>query len=138
MIGMAVLAFAAGVLVVLSRQINGRLALATSPLESAFWNHAVGLAALVAAGLVWGGLWPAGVSGAHWSAWIGGPIGVVFIAASSWAVARLGAATTAALVIGGQMVSGVVLDVIRDAPGEAWARAAGVALILGGVALARR
>ena len=77
------LAFVAGVLVSLSRQINGRLALSTSALQSSFWNHIVGFAALVAVGLVFGGLWPAGVASAPAYAFIGGSLGVVFIAARS-------------------------------------------------------
>jgi len=85
--------------------------------------------------MVLGGLWPPGLENAPWQAWIGGPIGVLFIAAASWLVARIGAATTALLVIGGQMVTGVALDLITGAPGSGWARAAGVALILAGMAL---
>ncbi len=132
------LAFVAGLLVSLSRQINGRLALSTSPLQSSFWNHVVGFAALLAVGLVLGGLWPAGLSSTPAYAFIGGSLGVVFIAASSWLIGRIGAVNTALLVIGGQMVSGVVLDLLRDAPGSNWARAAGVALILAGMVLTQR
>lgn len=129
------LAFLAGLLVSLSRQVNGRLSLSTSPLQSSFWNHVVGFAALLVAGLIFGGLIPAGLGNAPWYAFIGGPLGVVFIAASSWLIGRIGAVNTALLVIGGQMVSGVMLDLIRDAPGSIWARAGGVGLILAGMAL---
>lgn len=132
------LAFVAGLLVSLSRQVNGRLSLSTSPLQSSFWNHIVGFVALLAVGLVLGGLWPDGVSGTPAYAFIGGSLGVVFIAASSWLVGRIGAVNTALLVIGGQMVTGVILDLIRDAPGNPWARAGGVALILAGMALTQR
>lgn len=132
------LAFLAGLLVSLSRQINGRLSLSTSPLQSSFWNHAVGLVALLMAGVVFGGLIPPGLGNAPWHVYIGGPLGVIFIAASSWLIGRIGAVNTALLVISGQMVSGVVLDILRDAPGSIWARAAGVALILAGMALTQR
>lgn len=132
------LAFIAGLLVSLSRQVNGRLALSTSPLQSSFWNHIVGFAALLAVGLVFGGLWPDGLGTTPAYAFIGGSLGVVFIAASSWLVGRIGAVNTALLVIGGQMVSGVVLDLLRAAPGSIWARAAGVALIIAGMALTQR
>ena len=132
------LAFVAGLLVSLSRQLNGRLALSTSPLQSSFWNHVVGFAALLVVGLIWGGLWPAGFSDTPAYAFIGGTLGVVFIAAGSWLVGQIGAVNTALLVIGGQMVSGVVLDLIRDAPGNPWARAGGVALIIAGMALTQR
>lgn len=128
----------AGLLVGLSRQLNGRLALSSSPLIASFWNHIVGFVALTALGLAIGGLIPAGAADAPWHAYIGGPIGVIFVASGSWLIPRIGAVNTALLVIGGQMVSGVVLDFARGAPGTVWASALGVVLILGGMALTQR
>lgn len=128
----------AGILVGLSRQLNGRLALSSSPLIASFWNHIVGFVALTALGLVIGGLIPSGAADAPWHAYIGGPIGVVFVAAGSWLIARIGAVNTALLVIGGQMVSGVALDLVRQVPSTLWASALGVVLILAGMALTQR
>ncbi|WP_341368933.1 DMT family transporter [Yoonia sp. BS5-3] len=133
MIWFASLAFLAGVLVSLSRQINGRLALSTSAMESAFWNHLVGLGFVTVAALLFGGLFAGTPTAAPWWAYLGGPIGVIFIAAGSWLIARIGAAQTAMLIIAGQMISGVVLDIIMGAPGNPWARCMGVALILAGM-----
>lgn len=126
----------AGVLVGVSRQVNGRLALSLSALTASFWNHAVGLAALLVAGLAMGGLAVPGLAEVPAWAWAGGPIGVLFVAASSWLVARIGAANTAVLVIAGQMLAGALIDTVRGAEGLGW-RVAGVALILAGVALSR-
>ncbi len=131
------LAFCGGLLVSLSRQVNGRLALSTSPLQASFWNHLVGFVALTVVGLGVGGLLPSGASDAPWHAYIGGPIGVVFVAAGSWLIARIGAVNTALLVIGGQMVSGVLIDMAMGVPGSPVARIAGVVLILAGVILTR-
>ena len=128
----------AGLLVGLSRQLNGRLALSGSPLIASFWNHLVGFIALTALGLAIGGLLPAGAADAPWHAYIGGPIGVVFVASGSWLIPRIGAVNTALLVIGGQMVSGVLLDLARGAPSTLWASTLGVVLILGGMALTQR
>ena len=128
----------AGLLVGLSRQLNGRLALSGSPLIASFWNHLVGFIALTALGLAIGGLIPAGAATAPWYAYIGGPIGVVFVASGSWLIPRIGAVNTALLVIGGQMVSGVVLDLARGTPSTLWASALGVVLILGGMTLTQR
>lgn len=131
----------AGGLVGLSRQVNGRLALARGALGASFWNHVVGFGALLALALALrvatgqAGIAPSVLGAPAW-AWAGGPIGVLFVAAGSWLVARLGAAATALLVIAGQMVSGALLDTLRGAEGAGW-RLAGVALILAGVALAR-
>ena len=137
MIGYAALALLAGALVSLSRQINGRLALSTSAMESSFWNHIVGLAFITLAALAIGGLFAGDPAEAPWWAYLGGPIGVIFIAAGSWLIPRIGAAQTALLIIAGQMVSGVLLDVILGAPGSPTARIVGVALILAGMWVAR-
>ncbi len=137
MIWFAALAIFAGVLVSLSRQINGRLALSTSAMESSFWNHIVGLAFITVIALLVGGLFAGEPASAPWWAYLGGPVGVIFIAAGSWLIARIGAAQTALLIIAGQMISGVVLDIIMGAPGELWARAIGVGLILAGMWVAQ-
>jgi transporter family-2 protein len=131
-------ALLAGLLVGLSRQLNGRLAISTTPLVASFWNHIIGFAILTLLGLLVGGLVPAGAADAPWHAYVGGPIGVVFVAAGSWLIARIGAVNTALLVIGGQMVSGVALDLIRAVPTTLWASALGVVLILAGMALTQR
>ncbi|WP_313612646.1 DMT family transporter [Agrobacterium sp.] len=132
------MAFTGGVFVALSRQINGRLSLSNSPLIASFWNHIVGFVVLTALGLVLGGLLPDGAADAPWYAFIGGPIGVVFIASGSWLIPRIGAVNTALLVISGQMVSGVVLDLFSNQPPKIWASALGVLLIMAGMALTQR
>ena len=132
------LALLAGILVSLSRQINGRLAVSTSPLRASLWNHVVGLAVLTFMGLVLGGLLPPADAGIPWWAWLGGPLGVVFVASGSWLIARIGAANTALLVIASQMVTGVLLDLITGEPGPLGGRVLGVGLILIGMALTRR
>ena len=137
MIWFATLAILAGVLVSLSRQINGRLALSTSAMESSFWNHLVGLVFITALAALIGGLFAGTPEASPWWAYLGGPVGVIFIATGSWLIARIGAALTALLIIAGQMISGVVLDVIMGAPGDIWARTLGVALILAGMWVAR-
>ena len=137
MTGFAALAILAGVLVSLSRQINGRLALSTSAMESSFWNHIVGLIFITAVALLVGGLFAGEPAAAPWWAYFGGPIGVIFVAAGSWLIARIGAAQTALLIIAGQMVSGVAIDIIMGAPGNLWARSFGVVLILAGMWVVR-
>ena len=69
---------------------------------------------------------------------IGGTIGVIFVASGSWLIARIGAINTAMLVIGGQMISGVLLDLARGASQNLTASIAGVALILAGMALTQK
>jgi len=131
-------AIAAGLLVGLSRQLNGRLSLSTSPLIASFFNHLIGFVFLTALGLALGNFLVPGAASTPWWAFFGGPIGVIFVASGSWLIARIGAVNTALLVIGGQMVSGVALDLARGIPMTLWASMLGVALILAGAALTQR
>ncbi len=138
MIWFVLIAFLGGASVSLSRQINGRLSLSTSAMHASFWNHIVGFGLLSLMALAFGGLVTPGTAEAPYWAYLGGTIGVVFIALSSWLVAKIGAAQTALLIIAGQMISGVVLDIVMGAPGNPWARIIGVALILAGMRLSQR
>ncbi|WP_353473928.1 DMT family transporter [Salipiger sp. H15] len=138
MIGLILLGLLSGMLVTLSRQLNGRLALSTTPMQSSFWNHFVGFAVLVPCALIAGSLWPAEAATAPWFAWVGGAIGVVFVASGSWLIPRLGAALTGGLLVAGQMLSSVALDLLRGADASLPMQLAGVALILLGVFLSRR
>ena len=137
MIAFIAMAVGAGLLVGLSRQLNGRLAMSTSAWESSFWNHIVGLGFVSLLALIGGGMFAGEPLNAPWWAYLGGPIGVLFIAAGSWAISRIGAAQTAMLIIAGQMISGVMLDIATGIPGVLWARITGVALILGGIWITR-
>ncbi|MAN77925.1 DMT family transporter [Pelagibacterium flavum] len=131
-------ALLAGILVSLSRQLNGRLALSTTALIASYWNHVVGFAVLTVLGLILGGLWPEGALSAPWYAYLGGTIGVVFVASGSWLIARIGAINTAMLVIGGQMISGVLLDLARGNTENLAASAIGVTMIIAGMALTQK
>lgn len=138
MIQSILLAFCAGLLISLSRQINGRLSLSTSPLAASFWNHAVGLGALTLAGLFIGGIFPPGAENAPWWAYLGGPLGVIFVASGSWLIVRIGATSTALLVIGGQMVTGIALDLLSGRTPVFWASALGVLMIIAGVWISQK
>lgn len=134
---MIALAFLAGILVSVSRSVNGRLALSSSAMWSSLWNHVVGFVALSAVAFIFGGLMPDGVPDAPPTAWAGGTLGVIFVASGSYLVARIGAVATAMLVIAGQMVSGVALDLVLGHADGLVFKAAGVAMILAGMALAQ-
>ena len=131
-------AFSAGLLIILSRQVNGRLSLSSTPMISSFWNHIVGFVVLTVLGLIIGGLIPANIAEIPWWVFSGGAIGVVFVASGSWLITRIGAVNSTMLVISGQMVSGVVFDLLRGAPVTLWASALGVILIIAGMALTQR
>jgi transporter family-2 protein len=136
------MAVLAGALIGLSRQLNGRLSLSRGALVASFWNHLVGFGALLAAALLLAALAAppdlTTLARTPLWAWAGGTLGVLFVAAGSWLVARLGAARTAVLVIAGQMVSGALLDTLRLGWDGAPLRALGVAVILAGVLAGER
>lgn len=131
-------AFSAGVLVILSRQVNGRMSMSSTPMISSFWNHIVGFVVLTLIGLVVGGLIPANIGEMPWWVFSGGAIGVVFVASGSWLITRIGAVNSTLLVIAGQMVFGVIFDFLRGAPVTIWASALGIVMILAGMALTQR
>jgi bacterial/archaeal transporter family-2 protein len=135
MIGFIALALFGGLLVSLSRQLNGALSLTTSALMASFWNHAVGLGVMLAILAAMPAIWPDSFAGIPFWAWLGGPVGVIFVASGSWLIVRIGAALTAILVIAGQMVGGVVLDLLRGVERVLAYDALGIALIVAGVTL---
>ena len=137
MIAAIIYAIVTGVLVILSRQVNGRLSLSTSPMTSSFYNHLVGFAVMSAVLLALGGLWPASFSDIPPYAWLGGPLGVIFVAAGSWVIPKIGAVNTAVLIIGGQMIAGAAIDMAEGVTASPVLRFSGLVLILAGILLAQ-
>jgi bacterial/archaeal transporter family-2 protein len=77
-----------------------------------------------------------------WYAWLGGAYGSVFVVAAAFSAPRLGVATTITLMVGGQLLMGVVLDHfgafgIEPRP-ISLARVGGLVLVVLGVLLVRR
>lgn len=137
MIAAIIYAVVTGILVILSRQVNGRLSLSTSPMTSSFYNHLVGFAVMSAVLLALGGLWPASFSDIPPYAWLGGPLGVIFVAAGSWVIPKIGAVNTAVLIIGGQMIAGAAMDMADGVTASPVLRFSGLILILAGILLAQ-
>ncbi|WP_269931814.1 DMT family transporter [Aminobacter sp. HY435] len=133
-IGLAVLN---GLLIGLSRSLNGRLAMARGALGASFWNHLVGFGLLAVIAALGGGQELAGAVEAPVEAWLGGVLGALFVAANSFVLARLGTVRTVLLVISGQMLSGVAIDYLARGMTLAPLQLAGIAAILLGVVVAR-
>ncbi|MDR3496967.1 MAG: DMT family transporter [Ancalomicrobiaceae bacterium] len=131
------LALIGGLCVSLSRQLNGRLSLSTTPMVSSFWNHLVGFLALCTIGAIVGGLIPPSAFSAPPYAYLGGAMGVIFVAAGNWLIVRIGAVATAVFTIAGQMISGVATDFVHTAGRIGWPSLLGATLILAGVALSQ-
>lgn len=125
-------ALVVGVFLSLNRQINGRLSLATSPFMASFWNFLIGAILLTLVGISTGSLtWPSS-SVPMWT-FLGGPLGVLSVAAAAWVTPRLGATTTTLLLVAGQVFTGIVLDIVSGRAPVVWATALGIVLVVTGV-----
>ncbi|CAN7594648.1 DMT family transporter [Aminobacter sp. LjRoot7] len=138
MAGHILLAVLNGLLIGLSRSLNGRLGMAVGPMRASWWNHLVGFAFLSAALAVTGGWQLHSAVEAPPTAWLGGLFGALFVAANSLVMPRLGTLRTAVLVICGQMVTGLAVDWLVAGKTPGWTQFAGITLILLGTFSARR
>jgi bacterial/archaeal transporter family-2 protein len=137
MFGSVLIALLGGAAVGMSRSINGRLAMDRGAFQASFFNHAIGFLLLSLYIVVFHrvGLHLLGQTPA-W-AYVGGMIGAVFVALSSYIFPRLGAARSGLLIIGGQMITGLLIDYLRGSADFHLGQPAGVALILVGIYLTR-
>ncbi|WP_423367911.1 DMT family transporter [Burkholderia sp. LMG 32019] len=107
------LTVAAGISVALQQVLNANL---RAQLGSPWWagsvSYLVGLAAMLAVALLAPHPRLSGnvASVGSWFSWTGGFFGAVFIAIAILMVPRLGAATTLALIVVGQMTGALVFD----------------------------
>lgn len=133
--------FVAGVLIALQQAINGRVMVESGRALAATWlNFALGtllLSAVFLVGLLLGRSPAPLLGGSPWL-YLGGVIGLVFIALAAWAVTRVGVLITALLTIAGQLTAAMVLDVLLPAAGTGvtWTLVAGVTLTLVAVLVA--
>jgi transporter family-2 protein len=109
-----ILAVLAGMMMPTQAAINNKLAgHVGSPVLSAFISFVVGTVALflyiLATGIPLGNLFSA--KNASLIAWTGGILGAFFVAATITLVPRLGVALTFSLVIAGQMLVTLVIDI---------------------------
>ena len=133
------LALANGVIGALSRLVNAALGTYVGSLESSWINHVVGT--VVAGGLLLAG-WRTGTlqwGGLAWYYWIGGCLGVGVVAASNYAVPRIGAMLLGMILLAAQLVTGAGLDAAGALGGTAipltGTRAFGLLLLIAGALL---
>ncbi|WP_445501761.1 DMT family transporter [Microvirga sp. G4-2] len=123
--------------------INAALARALGdPLLAACISFGIGFLVLAIIS-AFRGAWPSGsaMASAPWWAWLGGFLGAFYVAIVIWGVPQLGAVSTVAALIFGQVVAALVLDAIGafGLPVQAisWQRIVAAGLILGGLVLSR-
>jgi len=131
------LALVNGVCISLSRIINGRLGQAKQAFYASFCNHWVGFIFLTLALLLWGGIGKGFNNPAPWIAYLGGIMGACFVAINSFILPRTGALQAALLIIGGQMLTGVIVDQLSPTRPAAGPVLLGCGLIIVGIWLAK-
>jgi bacterial/archaeal transporter family-2 protein len=103
----------AGASVALQQVLNANL---RAHLGSPWWagsvSYLVGLVAMLAVALIAPGprFTESFTGGASWTSWTGGLFGAIFIGIAILMVPRLGAATTLALIVVGQMIGSLAFD----------------------------
>jgi transporter family-2 protein len=134
----------AGLSVALQQVLNADLRTAlSSPLWAGLISYLGGTLVFLVILVASGGPWLTGSSIARtsWPSWTGGLFGATFIGISAVMVPRLGAATTLALVVAGQMLGSLVFDQVGllSVPEHPLTplRLIGAACIVGGVVLVR-
>lgn len=117
-----VLAAAAGAGVAVQQGLNGRTNLVTREvLGTATQNFLVGTLVLVVFLLIQWGRGTAEVvpfTGVPWWAWWGGLLGVPIIAIAAWAVLHVGVLLFGLALLGGQLGSALIIDLVFPTPGR--------------------
>lgn len=112
----AILAFIAGTGMAIQQALNGHVALASRDAMAASWiNFTVGLTCLLVVfmGLWWGAdINPGALPWDRWYLFMGGIVGVLFIATAAWVVQTVGILSFALLTIVGQLVGAAIVDLI--------------------------
>ena len=124
--------FLSGVLLVISRSYNARLADETSVYISTFFNYVCGLATAIPVFLLFGrneAIWAGVVLSPNWWIYFGGAIGVVTVWLSNIVVVKIPQLYITLLMFVGQVFTGVMIDALLDG-------AFSTANIIGGVLVA--
>ena len=112
------LAFGAGLLVLVARTLNANLSEVTSVQTGTFYNYVFGLIGSVIALFLLGRgdissfSFDLATSANHWYLYLGGILGVVFISIVNFSVKKITAFYLTLLLFIGQIFSGIIVDVI--------------------------
>jgi transporter family-2 protein len=127
------LAASAGLGISVQQAINGRVAAATGqPMAATGVNFLVGFSALFLLSMLMigtGSASPGSLPG-QWWLYLGGPIGVLFIALAAWAVRGVGVLVFGLLSIAGQLIGSVGIDLVAPSADRGLDSSEGLALVL--------
>ncbi|MXR70341.1 EamA-like transporter family protein [Shewanella sp. JBTF-M18] len=136
MLTLILLALLNGVCIGLCRILNGRLGQASDAYYASLWNHGVGFVFLSLLLVLMPSPPVAGLLDAPLYAWLGGVVGAVFVVLNTQVILRLGTTLCSLLVISGQLLSGVLFDLVVKAVNPL--QLLGVVVIFAGVLAFRR
>lgn len=137
MLGAVLIALAGGAAVGMSRSINGRLTMDRGAFTASAWNHWIGFLLLTVYILVFHRVGLPLIRDVPLFYLSGGIVGALFVVVSSYVFPRIGAARSGLLIISGQMITGLVIDLARGTAVFHPGQIGGVALILTGIYLTR-
>ena len=145
MLIMTLLALLNGFCIGLSRSLNGQLSQFKGPFKASFYNHLIGFLFLSVILLGLGLEFKQLQSAWHldnWHLYLGGVIGALYVALNSYVLSLMGTTRAALFVISGQMVAGVMLDILIQAEADKLLsyglQALGVIVIIWGIHLSQK
>lgn len=132
--GLALLALMGGASLGINRAFLGRLGTGIGPVGASVINHLGGAIFVFVIILMVGGRFDLGLfNEAPLHAYLGGAIGALFVALTSWLIPRAGVAKTSILLISGQMLLSTLIDFIRGQINSIPVSLLGLVLIISGV-----
>ena len=132
------LAIANGILIGISRALNGRLSSGLGPFKASWSNHLVGFLFISILLVSTTGFKNPITSEPPFAVYSAGVLGALFVAVTSSVFQRLGAMKSALFIICGQMLGGIALDSIHHKNASFVAQFSGLSLILLGLYLGKR
>jgi transporter family-2 protein len=109
------IAFLQGVMVSLSRSLNGKLGASRDAFTASLWNHLVGFIFLTSVLFVFSSpyLTDPILEGVPAWAYLGGVFGALYVILNSYIVVQLGVVQCTIFVISGQLLFATLLDLLR-------------------------
>ncbi|MBF4246947.1 DMT family transporter [Vibrio anguillarum] len=120
-----------GFCITLSRVLNGQLSVRNGAFHASFVNHAVGFVSLSL--LLIFVTEPVNALPQDLTLYVGGVIGALYVAVNSFVMVRLGSTNSIVLVVAGQMLFGLFIEVYSFGFEQVGAQFLGAVLIVTGV-----
>ncbi|BBH51999.1 DMT family transporter [Fluviispira sanaruensis] len=125
-----------GMIINVNRLINGQLSTKVGALKASFWNHIVGFIFLTIIVFILGD-WFLINENIPKFAYLGSVFGAFFGAINSYVILRIGAMNTTILIICGQIITAILLDIQLSGKYPSYMQITGIIFILFAVYLSK-